>query len=843
MKKFFTAFILHSLVILFGATMVLNAQLTVDEDGWSVITSSDDTRTIYVSSSEGDDSNSGLTIDSPVKSISKAKTLARDGYPDHILFKRGDTWSDQYGFGSLMSGRSAEEPMVIGYYGDSGDRPLMMLNGNLFYNYQKTRSNLVFVGLEFYNPKHDPNSSEYSVGSSIGAIGWEAGYGENILVEDCVFRFIFLGPFYSEVSGNLKNVKLRRNIVVDSWKENSFIDGNARVMGVYIDGVEGLLLEENFFDHNGWNEDVPDAGANMFNHNVYIQCSCPNPDLLYVNGNIFARGSSHGLHHRSGGHCDNNLFIQNAISLQVGYNLGDRYAYMKEWVTDPNINTITNNVIQEVRTMDKVDNSYPRSAAAWGINPIIYPSIIKNNIASNYLNEGAAFGTYEDINELGGSVSYENNLHYRAEDLEEDPDPLWLDPDRTVGHYNQTLGGEASTIDFLLEARKRPINTWWPEYSAEVVNDYIRLGFSEQTDNTPPEAVENLVAYEVEGESVWLKWDWAMDDVRTVGYNVYVNDVLYNSSLYEKDSILILNLTAATEYEFRVESVDVGSNVSDEDAIVSVTTLSADITPPSVPQNITATEITGSSISFVWDASSDDRTLLGYNVYVDGSKENAELLVTTDFLLENLESYEQISFQVSAVDAAYNESELSSGLNVRTLDIIAPDVVENLAYDFPDANSVSFTWDESSDNAGVDHYVFYVDGDEHGTPAENNYQITGLDENASFNASVSAVDAAGNTSRRTQPISITLGQTSIEGKVASQIMLYPNPSSGNLTIESPNEMKKVEIFSVSGRLEHIEEFEDGSHEVTINISMLDDGVYMIQCQTEEAIVTKSIVKK
>ena len=65
------------------------------EDGWTVFEPATDTRIIYVSSSEGDDSWSGLApswdgTDGPKATVPAAIELLEDGQPDWLLFKRGD---------------------------------------------------------------------------------------------------------------------------------------------------------------------------------------------------------------------------------------------------------------------------------------------------------------------------------------------------------------------------------------------------------------------------------------------------------------------------------------------------------------------------------------------------------------------------------------------------------------------------------------------------------------------------------------------------------------------------------------------------------------------------------
>ena len=120
-----------------------------------------------------------------------------------------------------------------------------------------------------------------------------------------------------------------------------------RVQGMYISGVDGILIEENLFDHNGWDEQIEGAGATMFNHNIYMSTSNPNWDKIAVRGNILARASAHGLQLRSGGLVEDNLFVQNAINLNVGYHKGASLSGA--------CGIVKNNVFQEVRLMDSTN--------------------------------------------------------------------------------------------------------------------------------------------------------------------------------------------------------------------------------------------------------------------------------------------------------------------------------------------------------------------------------------------------------------------------------------------------------------------------------------------------------
>ena len=87
--------------------------VTTDDQGWTVFGRSADTRIVYVSNSAGNDANDGLSESAPVKTIAKAKTLLRNGAPDWMLLKRGDTWSENL-TGWSRSGRSTSRPSIAG---------------------------------------------------------------------------------------------------------------------------------------------------------------------------------------------------------------------------------------------------------------------------------------------------------------------------------------------------------------------------------------------------------------------------------------------------------------------------------------------------------------------------------------------------------------------------------------------------------------------------------------------------------------------------------------------------------------------------------------------------------
>ncbi|MFC2124335.1 right-handed parallel beta-helix repeat-containing protein [Bacteroidota bacterium] len=466
--------IVFTLIIILLITESAFAQLPVDENGWTIVEPSIDSKIIYVSSSQGNIGNNGLSPETPVLTIENAKQLVRAGYPDHILLKRGDTWILDKGLGSFFSGRSATEPMIISYYGDEGARPLIKTESHLMYVRDTICSNIALIGIELYAYKHDPNSPDYESESKVAGISYIKARGQNLLIEDCKFNYMQMGAYTTNKGGegDLKNFKFRRNIIIHAWAGESYYihELRTRIQGLYLTGVDGILVEENLFDHNGWDEQIDGAGSTMYNHNIYMSTRNPNPDNIIVRGNILARASAHGLQLRSGGLVEDNLFVQNAINLNVGYHANTPMSGAKA--------VVRNNVFQEVRLMDSLNTEYPRTAATRGIGEITIPTVIENNLFSHCINEAqVGIDTYNRKWKLGGSLEKKNNIIYKWTDKNDIPNPKWPHPERRIASYHQTLGKDSSTVGFLLNARERPLKTWWNEYSARAVNEYIRKGF------------------------------------------------------------------------------------------------------------------------------------------------------------------------------------------------------------------------------------------------------------------------------------------------------------------------------------------------------------------------------
>ena len=276
-----------------------------DSNGWTVVTPSSDSQIIYVSSSQGNDSNSGTGPSSPVKTLAHGMSLLRFGYPDELLLNTGDSWYEQLGILRSIAGRSATEPLLISSYG-TGPRPQILNNAStvgegLMLGHQTDMFGgyLYIIGIDFYDSAKDPASADYlglnsdfatNTDYNIAGISW-IDSGEDLLIEDCYFHFLAGGIVIQYAGGpSPQDITIRRNVVTDQYAT-----GGKLSQGIFLGGLVGTnVVEENIFDHNAWDPagapvsvDPPD----VFNHAIYWADS----DGATVQNNTFLTDSSLSL--------------------------------------------------------------------------------------------------------------------------------------------------------------------------------------------------------------------------------------------------------------------------------------------------------------------------------------------------------------------------------------------------------------------------------------------------------------------------------------------------------------------------------------------------------------------
>ena len=187
--------------------------------------------------------------------------------------------------------------------------------------------------------------------------------------------------------------------------------------------------------------------------------------------------------------------------------------------------------------------------------------------------------------------------------------------------------------------------------------------------------------------------------------------------------------------------------------ITYLDTAVADTEAPDAPTAVRTADVTETTAKVAWAEASDNVGVVGYNVYVNDTKVNAELVTATEYDLTGLTASTEYSVKVTAVDAAENESEKSEAATFTTAkaaDTEAPSVPTDVKASDVKKTGATVTWTASTDNEEVAGYNVYVNGTQVNDTlvATTEYVLTGLTEGTEYTVEVEAVDTNNNVSAK-----------------------------------------------------------------------------------------------
>ncbi len=339
--------------------------------------------------------------------------------------------------------------MLFGAYGPGEERPEFRVREAAISTSgagsgPESTDHLAFVELYFTLYRRDPSGADFEVNEQRYIVNWLRGTA-GLHFEDTSFQWGELS--FTPFDGfPIRNVTFRRSQFLDSWA----LDSQSHAQGVYLDQVQGIVFEECFWDHNGWNEQIPGAGRTVFNHNLYAGA----PENLRLSNSLLMRGASHGTQMRSGGIAENNLFLHNAISLFfVSANQGGR---------------VSGNVIVHGTDIDAANTR------GWGME--IGDGGQTVEVSDNIISECLA-SACSNLSMTGDSGVYNGTVIYDWGGAAPPSPGPFVDPGRDAESYNETQG-EPATIDaFSTVMRQQSRMRWNPAYRISDIVAYIRAGF------------------------------------------------------------------------------------------------------------------------------------------------------------------------------------------------------------------------------------------------------------------------------------------------------------------------------------------------------------------------------
>ena len=326
----------------------------------------------------------------------------------------------------------------------------------------------------------------------------------------------------------------------------------------------------------------------------------------------------------------------------------------------------------------------------------------------------------------------------------------------------------------------------WNSLSSNTISDLgthtIDGGSTPTPDTQAPTSPSGLTASNTTQTSVSLAWNASTDNTAVTGYDVYqgstklttVTTLNYN----------VTNLNANTAYSFSIRAIDAAGNTSSASNTVNVTTLEApDTQAPTTPTGLSTSNITETSVSLSWNASTDNKGVTGYEVYRGSTK--VTTIATLSYNAINLNPDTSYSFSIRAIDAAGNTSSASNTVNVTTLPstpilTYCNSKGNNVNYEYIDNIAIGGITNNTGANAGygdftnlignlnygsntivvsagfvsssyTEYWSVWIDLNQNGTFESNEQLVTGSSSssgNLSYNFSIPSSAKLGNTRMR-----------------------------------------------------------------------------------------------
>ncbi|MET8364908.1 PQQ-dependent sugar dehydrogenase [Micromonospora sp. NPDC005194] len=192
---------------------------------------------------------------------------------------------------------------------------------------------------------------------------------------------------------------------------------------------------------------------------------------------------------------------------------------------------------------------------------------------------------------------------------------------------------------------------------------------------------------------------------------------------------------------------------------------STDSQPPTPPGNPRVSGLTCNSVTFAWNASTDNVAVAFYDIYHDGQLMTS---VNGGTLSASLTVVPGASWglYVNARDAAGNVSQASATVTITPppcqADTVPPSTPTQLT-GTASGTTVTLRWAASSDNVGVRAYDVYRGGVKIGTvtgaPPATTFTDSGLAANTTYQYQVLARDGQDNASARSASVSVSTGAT------------------------------------------------------------------------------------
>jgi chitodextrinase len=382
-----------------------------------------------------------------------------------------------------------------------------------------------------------------------------------------------------------------------------------------------------------------------------------------------------------------------------------------------------------------------------------------NCVAQRYFGGAGGGGDYQVVEAIDGFVL--GGCHCRGNHFNSFTDQEINLADRGLRIY-RTDGTESSFF---------PGTIYWNEGPYGAMGDsngclYVGGDLTGNVDGfarfCEPVTYPRALSAQQNGAAVALSWQRPA----VIGSGVALYEVLRNGSVIGQPTTTSFSDTTAVAgqtYTYTVRAVGTGGFTSQPSAAVTFTAAAGDTTPPSVPQNVTATvNVAAPSVTLNWSASTDNVAVRGYLVHRD-FQFRAFVPAGTTFTDTTVTVGATYRYQVRAQDTSNNNSAPSTTLNVTVStnqgpDTTPPSTPQNVTATVnAGAPSVTLNWTASTDNVRVKGYLVHREFQFLAfVPAGTTFTDTTVVAGATYRYQVRAQDASNNNSPPSPALSVTV---------------------------------------------------------------------------------------
>ena len=330
------------------------------------------------------------------------------------------------------------------------------------------------------------------------------------------------------------------------------------------------------------------------------------------------------------------------------------------------------------------------------------------------------------------------------------------------------------------------------------------------------------------GDNIILNWEAPGSDV--MHYYIYRNQLLYavTDGLTYTDLNVVGNLNNyyVTSYNEDGESDRSNlSSVNDEGSCEA-------------PSNFRYEMTTNTKVKLMWDAPQDEN-LTGYILYrrIKGQEFKRIKALTHTYHTDNLTSQNDQQFEY-AITAYYSNNDCESGYaatendpQLHFIEINKSIVPQHLSFFIHDGH-VILQWQEAT---MAERYCIYRNGELIGHSTSTDFVDYTADASHEYRYTVT-----GKTSFIESSPSNTVfvdWTTNVGENSAQETILYPNPTTGMVYIES-NGLQTVEIFDLTGQKLLQTRVTNG--QATIDMTSLPNGTYFVKLAGEQNLVKKVV---